>query len=271
MASHHSLRLLLALAFAAALPAAALAQPADLPIPAAKDGSLPAGISVIATPAGKVYADSRGRILYGMDMRALLRRTSVPSSYCREECLRDWEPLHAPKGSKPNIEYPRSIHDPKSERPAGMVAPEAAPDWTIIDGAEGPQWVYKVWHVVFTRRGAPANSTAFDGSDEHIWNTLKFVPPVPKLTAPMNVAARFIDQQYALTDADGRLLFTGRCDNSCAGWTPLTGGYASHGVGKWQLLRGGDDPQWSYAGRPVFVSEDKDPDLVPAGTTMLRP
>ena len=59
---------------------------------------------------------------------------------------------------------------------------QKAPDWTVIQGAQGPQWVYKGWHMVFVRKGEAPGSAAHEGDGNLSWNTMKFVPPVPKVT-----------------------------------------------------------------------------------------
>ena len=290
-------RLLAGMALGLAVPHAVLAQPADLPIPAATTTTYPPGVTVRQTPAGPVYADARGRTLYGMDMRTLHRWAPNPALYCKDDCARLWEPLLAPAGSEPNIMYPRGFGGGQpppaaGQRPPGQGAPPAlqgerapgqaplphnmimnqrAPDWTVIAGPSGPQWVYKGWHMVYLRKGDRPGSTALDGADARTWNSLKFVPPVPALVAPAGVAARFVGGAYALADKDGRVLFTGTCAPDCSGWTPLRGGYASRGLGEWSVDATGEHPQWRWRGKPVYVSQDADADSAPGGTTILRP
>lgn len=252
---------------AAMLPAAAVAQPADLPIPPATTTEFPAGIKVGQSAAGAVYTDAEGRTLYGMDMRTLLRWAPDPAQYCTGPCAEQWEPLLA-RGMQPNIRFPRSNRD---ALPEGFVQPQKAPDWTVIAGPQGPQWVYKGWHMVYARKGDQPGSTAFDGAEELTWNTLKFVPPLPAPVAPGNVTTRLVDGAYALADGEGRVLFSGDCGNACAGWKPLAAGLASRGIGEWSVGRGGDVPQWLYRGKPVFVGEAAETDALPAGATILRP
>ena len=83
-----------------------LAQPADLPIPAATTNRYPPGVRVTKSDQGPVYANSEGSVLYGMDMRTLLRFGSDPSLHCTGTCAEAWEPLLAPAGSQPNIRFP---------------------------------------------------------------------------------------------------------------------------------------------------------------------
>ena len=293
----------LALTLALTGPAAVHAQPVDLPIPASQGDPLPPGVKVKSTDQGPVYVDQQGMTLYGMDMRMLIRWGPNPALYCQDACAAQWEPLLAAPGSKPNVRFPRGFGEapttgaqtpgarapgpqlagpplpgaqaprrPGEEiLPPGFVPPQKAPDWTIIDGPQGPQWVYKGWHVVYTRKGDRPGSTKFDGTDEFTWNTLKYVPPKPHVDTPFASTVVLISGSYALADDKGRVLFTGRCNSDCAQWQPLAGGMASRGMGDWAVSHAADQPQWSYRGRPVFVSQEDDPTLAPTGGTVLRP
>jgi predicted lipoprotein with Yx(FWY)xxD motif len=259
------------------LPDLAGAQPADLPIAPADGSALPKGVSVRKADGGKtrtspVYVDRQGRVLYGMDMRTVLRWAPDPAQYCSGECATEWEPLLAPAGSAPNVRYPRD----RNKLPEGFVDPQKAPDWTVIAGPAGPQWVYKGWHMVFVRRAADAKNTAFDGAQDRIWNTLKFVPKAPVPNGPVTVAVRFVDGAYALADKQGRLLFTGACPAPCA-WQPLPAPMAASattgpgGSREWTVLLLGDRPQWARKGKPVFVAEGSASASVPANAAILRP
>lgn len=261
-----------------ALGGAALAQPADLTIPPATTTEFPAGIAIKKLPGGPVYADAHGRTLYGMDMRTVMRWAPDPALYCKEECTQDWEPLLATGGEKPNIAFPLGFGSrDRQERQEKMQAlgyhaePQEAPDWTIIEGPQGPQWVYKGWHMVFTRRSEAPGSAKYDGADNLTWNTLKYVPPVPEIEAPPSVRTVFVGGDYVLADRAGRVLFTGRCKSDCQAWEPLSGGFASRGVGKWRISRSSDTPQWTYGGQPVFVSQGADLQTIPASAKVLRP
>ena len=267
-----------------------LAQPVDLPSPAAKTSEYPAGISVRQTRAGPVYSDARGRTLYGLDMRTVLRWSPDAAQFCKDRCP-DWEPLLAPADAKANIMFPRGFGGPPPPRgaapalaagaqprlpgqqalPPGFVAPQSAPDWTVIAGPQGPQWVYKGWHMVYLRKGDRPGSTAHDGAEGQTWNTLKFVPPAPVIVAPGGVATQFAAGAYQLADRDGRALFTGSCVAPCAGWTPLTAPMAGRGMGEWSVSLAGDNPQWVWRGQPVFVSSEADPLTVPRNGKVLRP
>lgn len=259
----------LALAYVTlAIASPALAQPADLPIPAATTAIYPPRVTVVATLTGPAYADAKGRTLYGLDLRTVLRWSPDPALFCRQACAETWEPLLAPPGSTPSVQYPRGN---RAVVPAGFVAPESAPDWTIIAGPAGAQWVYKGWHMVYTRRGDKRGSSQFDGTEDRRWNTLKFVPPAPIIVAPPGIKPALADGNYVLTDAAGRTLFTGTCAGVCADWQPLLGAMASRGVGEWTVGAGQSGPQWQYRGKPVFVSSEDVPGRVPPRASVLRP
>lgn len=267
--------LLLIAAMAMAVPAHA--QPADLPIPAATTDQYPPGVTVRRTAAGPVYVDAKGRTLYGMDMRTVLRWSPDPAQHCTGDCAKDWEPLLAPVDSTINIAFPRGPGERGPGQPLrplplppGFVSPQAAPDWTMIAGPTGPQWVYKGWHLVFTRKGERPGAAKFDGAEANTWNSLKFVPPVPKIQAPASVAATFADGAYALTDKNGHALFTGTCTAPCA-WQPLTAPMAGRGIGDWAVSTAGDSPQWLLRGKPVYVSQEDNPLSVPPAGEVLRP
>lgn len=277
---------LLVTALLAALPAPALlAQPADLPIPAATTSDYPPGVSVRQTSAGAVYADKRGRTLYGMDMRTLVRWSPDASQHCQADCAALWEPLLAPAAATVNIAFPRGFGGPPAQRrpgapprppgppplPPGFVAPQSAPDWTVIAGPQGPQWAYKGWHMVFTRKGDRPGSTAHDGADDRTWNTLKHVPPVPRVIAPAGISTLFAGGGYLLADSSGRALFTGQCAAACTGWQALAAPMASRGLGAWAVDLAGNSPQWSWRGKPVYVSQETNPLAVPKNGKVLRP
>jgi predicted lipoprotein with Yx(FWY)xxD motif len=261
---------------ALALPGTAMAQPVDLPIPPATTTEFPAGVKVAKAGGAPVYVDSKGRTLYGMDMRTLIRWAPDPAQYCKDECAAEWEPLLAPAGSQANVAYPKGFGDRQKQaaqegQTPAILQPQNAPDWSIIAGPQGPQWVYKGWHMVFTRKGERRGGAQFDGAQDRTWNTLKYVPPVPKIEAPATVGTVLVDGQYVLADKDGRVLFTGKCKAGCESWAPLSGGMASRGIGNWTIGQAGERPQWLYGGKPVFVSQEADPKTVPASAMILRP
>jgi hypothetical protein len=125
--------------------------------------------------------------------------------------------------------------------------------------------------MVFTRKGERPGSTAYDGSDNFTWNSLKFVPPAPKLPAPSSVSTLFVDGAYALTDKNGRVLFTGTCAADCTGWVPLAAPMAGKGFGEWAISLATDTPQWTWRGKPVFISQEDNPAKAPPSGTVLRP
>lgn len=244
------------------------AQPADFPIAAADGNALPPGVRARQVQGSAVYTDAHGDVLYGMDMRTVLRWSPDPAKFCGETCSRDWQPLSAPAGATVNIRYPGGFE--KASADDGFVDPRKAPDWTVIQGVQGPQWVYKGWHLVFTRREGSRTSTAFDGADGMTWNTLKYVPPSPKIDAPGAVGTAFVDGAYAFTDKEGRVLFTGKCGDGCT-WHPLPAPMASSGLSDWKVSLSGDEPEWTVQGKRVFVSNESDPHAVPPGGKILRP
>jgi predicted lipoprotein with Yx(FWY)xxD motif len=152
-----------------------------------------------------------------------------------------------------------------------MYTQQNAPDWAIIDGPAGPQWLYKGYNMVYVRKGDRPRSTQYDGAEDKTWNTLKFVPPVPKLTAPTGVTPTFMNGAYVLAYKDGKLLYTGRCGKDCASWKPLGAALASQGLGEWSVDRSADRPQWVFRGKPVYVSSDDQLASLPRSTTVLRP
>jgi predicted lipoprotein with Yx(FWY)xxD motif len=263
---------LLLLAFAVpAMPA--LAQPVDLPVPPATTDVYPPGVSVRRIGAGSVYVDRKGRTLYGMDMRTLMRFGPDPAQHCVDACAAAWAPLLAPADAVVNIRYPQGFGDRGREGSANtqFVQNQKAPDWTVIDGPAGKQWVYKGWHMVFARIGDRPGSTAFDGAEDLTWNTLKFVPPMPKVEAPAGAAPIVVDGRWVLADKAGRVLFTGTCKDGCTGWRPLTGGMASRPLGDWSVAPDQDIPQWRWRGKPVWMTVAGDPVQVPPGAKELRP
>ena len=301
--------ILAAMATAQLTATGALAQPADLPIPAAVSNEFPAGITTAKTKNGTVYVDAKGHTLYGMDLRTLVPRTANGLKYCQGPCLNEWEPLLAPAGAKtdnsaaadPYSQFLRAQGQGGQGGGAGQGGQgqggqgqggqgqgqqggggggnntgrstgeqQAVPDWSIVDGPNGPQWSYKRWHLVFVHKGDKPGQTDKDGYDDHVWNTLKYVPPAPKLVAPTTVASALQGGSYLLTDKQGRVLFTGKCSADCR-WVPLQAGAAGRGIGEWTVDRSGDTPQWLYRGKPVFVSQEDDALQAPAAGTALRP
>lgn len=253
----------------------ALAQPADLPIPAATTDILPAGVKVAHAGADQVYVDGSGHTLYGMDMRTLIARSPDPAQFCKADCMQEWDPLLAPQGTPPNIAFPPGYRGERAGAVAGtrpaFHSPQSAPDWTVIAGPQGPQWVYKGWHMVFVRRGDPPGTTMHDGADNLTWNTLKYIAPVPSVLAPAGAKVSREGRDYLLSDSAGRPLFTGTCVRDCGNWQPFAAGMASAAVGEWAVKADGDTPQWTFRGAPVFVARETEPAAIPAGGKAIRP
>lgn len=262
---------LLAIAVAT-LPGELLAQASDMDIPAAASDRFPEGVSVKRVEGGKVYVDRRGLTLYGMDVRAASGRTGRPFAFCSDACRDQWEPLLAPAGS-PSMEIPAMFGGRR--KPEASDAPDKdAGDWAAVQGPGGPQWVYKGVHLVFTRKGDRPGSVAHDGDDGYTWNTLKYVPPAPELSAPPNVEARLLDGAYVLADTRGNLLFSPRaktCVDACAGWQVFASGMARRGTGEWAVKQGEDHAQWVYRGKPVYQIKGSNPADIPAGGVLLNP
>ena len=244
------------------------AQPADLPVAPATTSEYPPGVKVAKLPGGAVYVGKEGLTLYGMDMRTVLRAGPDPALYCSGLCAKDWQPLLAPKNAAPNTKFPAAFVR-GGGLPPGFIQPQSAPDWTIVQGVNGPQWVYKGWHLVFVHKGDKKGSTSFEGAEGRTWNTLKYIPPVPEIIAPHNVRPVFRDGNYVLSDDKERSLFTGQCSSGCSKWVPFGGGMASAAIGEWRVSNEGDVPQWHYRNLRVFVSLDGS--NVPEGGKALKP
>jgi hypothetical protein len=150
------------------------------------------------------------------------------------------------------------------------------PDWTMTQGADGPQLMYKRTNLVFVRKGDAPGSTRWDGDDHQRWNALRFVPPVPKPLAPPNVAPLYVEGAYAFADNKDHVLYTQsrpqKCSAACEPAQPFRAGLISQGIGDWSVSRDGDFAQWRYRGKPVYLSKGapKSADI-PAGASLLRP
>jgi hypothetical protein len=125
--------------------------------------------------------------------------------------------------------------------------------------------------MVYSRKGERPGTARYDGTEGRTWNSLKFVPPVPKIVAPASVRTVFAEGAYALASKEGRVLFTGTCQSDCSGWQPLTAPMAGRGIGEWTVHLEGDSPQWALRGKPVYVSLEPDPLTVPRAGAVLRP
>lgn len=256
----------------ASLSSVVLAQPRDLPVSPATSAQLPAGIGVRKTPGGQIYVDARGRTLYGLDISTLALEMRSPYDYCTGRCAELWEPVTPPPGLPPTPAVPVVFLRLLAAR--GPL--QLGPDWTVSKGASGPQLMFRVANLVFTRKGDRPGVVARDGADDGLWNVLYHVPPVPKVVAPAGVAPVLVDGVYALADGEQHLLFTmkegHKCNAPCVRPMPFRASLIGRGVGDWTIARGGDFAQWQYRGQPVFVGEGlpKSTDL-PKDTAILRP
>lgn len=290
----------------------AMAQNRYAPIPPAASAELPAGISVRKTPVGDVYIDAKGRVLYGMDKNTLRLDTRTPHKHCVGKCQERWEPVAAPAGTPETPAAPAGFGFGRGagggggggQRTGSTVGADAAqaavqaqgqggnfigtqgnslraataapagPDWTVGEGPNGPQLIDKRTHLVFARKDDSPDSTEWDGEENFLWNALRYVPPVPKVAAPAGVSPLFVSGAYALVDKQQRVLFVRdkapACGNACA--VPFTTGFLMKGMGDWSVKRDGDQAQWLYRGKPVFVSlaVPRSAD-VPDGAAVVRP
>lgn len=206
----------------------------------------PPGIASGQSKLGAVYVDSRGLTLYAMSRRYANSRSAGFNGlkYCTGPCTQTWTALMAAADAKP------------------------IGNWIIVDGAQGPQWAYKGDPVFTYAADQSPGSTGGDGKDD-LWRVMAYIPPVPTITAPAAVAPLFADGAYLLADNQGHALYTS--DKDAAGGEPLLAGMASQGTGDWTVSRDGDQPQWAYRGKLVYVSQQTVPTQVPAEGTVLRP
>ncbi len=148
------------------------------------------------------------------------------------------------------------------------------PDWIVMQGPSGPQWVYKRVNLVFTHVGERPGTIGHEGEDALVWNSLKYVPAAPKIDAPADVTARLVDGRYLLVDGQDNLLVTHKgkaCGTACADWRVFPAGMARRGMGAWTVRPDGDRAQWAYRDRPVFTIAGDDPADIPAEAEPLIP
>ena len=233
------MRLMLALALT--MTAASGSALAALPIAEA-----PPGVSVGASALGRVYVGKDRRTLYGLSLRSARARTSLTLTYCTGPCAEVWTPL----------------------KPAAAAKPIGK--WTIVEGAQGPQWAFEGSPVFsFNADHKPGDVGGDRWSD--LFLGLAYVPPKPALAAPPSVDARLFDEDYVLTDTSGHALFTSRCTSDCGARIPFAAGAASLPVGDWTMRRDGDRAQWAWRGAPVFVAASVASAAVAAGDALLKP
>lgn len=278
----------------------AAAQNRYFPIPAANSTELPPGISVRKTADGDIYVDAKGRTLYGMDFKTLYLESLNPAKFCSGACAEIWEAVAPPANTPPTPEPDLGRFAAAFGGETRQLTPEAklvlanqlgaaqaglgfsggpekpGPDWTVTEGANGPQLMYKRTNLVFVRKGDAPGSIRWDGADKMRWNVLRYVPPMPKAAAPPNVGILYAAGGYAFADKSDRVLFTqgrsGKCRKDCESPKPFAAGMISQGTGDWTIARDGDAAQWLYRGKPVFVSQGAPKSaVVPRGATILRP
>lgn len=204
----------------------------------------PPAVRVGPSPQGPVYVDAKKHTLYSMSLRWAKARSGVGIEYCGAACLAAWTPLAAPANAKP------------------------VGEWSAITGPVGPQWAY-AGNPVFVFKADPASGALGGDGWDDLWSALFYVPPKPVLVAPPGVAVKAIKGRNLLADAAGHPLFTIGTGRSVAA-TPFAAGMVNRPVGEWAVLRRSDVPQWTWRGRPVFVSSDLDP-LLPAGAEAILP
>jgi predicted lipoprotein with Yx(FWY)xxD motif len=219
---------------------------ATLPAMAAQTDA-PPGVSPARSGLGAIYADAQGMTLYAMNQRQARARSGVALKYCAGPCAAIWTPLTATADTAP------------------------IGDWTVVEGAQGPQWAFK-GDPVFTYAADHApGSTAGDGYDD-LWSAIRYVPPAPTLKAPSIVQPVFVDGAYFLADGAGHPLHTSTASAQCgANCTPLGAGLANRDIGDWTVLRDGDRPHWAYRGKPVYVGTADDLAHLRAAGELLRP
>jgi predicted lipoprotein with Yx(FWY)xxD motif len=248
-----------------AMPAAA--QPLERAPSPALSPELPAGISIGKTAVGTVYADAHGRTLYGLDTVPLVVETRTPDAWCSGPCAEVWLPVAPPPGLPA---APPALMRLRALRGGGL----SGPDWSVAEGAHGPQLMFKGSNLVFVRKGDKPGSVAWNGAENALWNVLRYIPPAPKVLAPTGVAPVLVKDGYVLAEGGKHILYTlgraFRCIAPCATPAPFRAGFVGHGVGVWTVSRDGDFAQWEYRGKPVFVGSS-DVASVPAGAAILRP
>ena len=227
----------------------ALSQPPASADATATDGPYPEAFKIGKGKTGTVYTDARGMTLYTVSRRLGGIRTFGFRS-CTGPCAKIWSPVAAPAGAAP------------------------IGQWTVVTGAQGPQWAYKTLPVFTFKAERGPGTTDGDGYDD-MWAAIAHIPPVPTIVAPGSVKTSYVDGAYILVDPRGHALFTaakaGRCGAACAHWSPLGAGMAGHAVGDWSVVSAADRPQWAWRGKPVFVSDESEPGHVADGGTILKP
>ena len=243
--------------FAAALAVAAFSSaPATAAI---KDPTLPEGFQVVVVEKNEVIADGQGRLIYTFipdkaDTPSCIDTHTGPVVYDPaageapqrglDACAEFWGPLTVEPGVKP------------------------VGDWKPLPAAKDQpaQWAYKRKPVYFYRAGGDPGMRTLNGSANETWHLIRFTPALPTVTGPGGIKPLRIVGQFILTDDRGRPLYLNGCTDNCAGWTPFPAGMAALNVGKWTVRRDRDQPQWAYAGQPVYTFDADSDGAPPKGT-----
>jgi predicted lipoprotein with Yx(FWY)xxD motif len=216
----------------------------------AADGH-PPGVAFRHSVLGLIYTDPSGRTLYQMKVSGLRFRPQGDTyKYCVGPCAEIWTAFAAPANAPP----------------IGA--------WKVVEGVKGPQWAYgnnTVYTYTGDRKPGDLNGHEF----EDMFMAINYIPPLPKVTAPGNVAPVYVHfSEYVLADQDGRTLYAYAnpqdCRLNCARLQPFAAGMASRTVGEWTVIREGDRPQWAYRGKRVYVASVASEDVLDAHA-VLRP
>jgi predicted lipoprotein with Yx(FWY)xxD motif len=208
-----------------ATPVAAAAQPVE---PAPDTAAYPPAVKVTRIADGFRYIDGKGMTLYMLDPREARARAGNVMAYCAGLCAERFQPLAA-----------------TAETPPARL-------WKPQNGPRGWQWTYRGSPVFTYTLDQRKGDTTGDGFED-IFHPIDYIPPAPALTAPAVVTAAYLKGQWYLADASDRLLLTG-CASPCTAAQPLVTGMAARAVGGWQPMTVGDQLQWAWRGKPVFVA-----------------
>lgn len=198
--------------------------------------TLPAGLALRRTLAGRVIADSRGFTLYWRD--------GAPAA--TDDPLADYRPVSAP-----------------------AIAKARAP-WSVVSRADGSvQWAYDGRPLyAFARDRKPGD--ALGHVPAALWLAAALEPP-PAM--PAWVTVQTIDTGRALANAQGLTLYAARsmdqivrektCMEDCMRlfMPPVLAGENEGPVGNWSIAtNAAGQRQWHFNGAPVFThSRDKKP------------
>jgi predicted lipoprotein with Yx(FWY)xxD motif len=208
----------------------------------------PAGLTFRKSPLGLIYTDAAGRTVYQARVSGY-RLRGDPALYCTGACAAMWTALPAPADAKP----------------VGA--------WKVVEGANGRQWAYGR-NPVFTYTGDRTPGQLNGHEFEDMFFAINYIPPVPRLETPANVAPVFVDHEaYVLADGDNRPLYgyggDKDCKALCGKLTPFAAALGNKPVGDWTIVPG-DRPQWAYKGKRVFAGPAGSSDIIDRAA-VLRP